>query len=162
MKRRDFLKDAAIGAGALALAGCSSGTVRERKTDGAGSDAEDSTAANSSQMEIRVNPANGDRVSLLGFGCMRWPMIKGPLGTDVIDQETVNALVDQAMAGGVNYYDTSPVYLQGQSEAAAGIALSRYPRDSYYLATKLSNFSNHGRAASIRMYQNSFKALRTD
>lgn len=162
MKRREFLKDAAIGAGALALAGCSSGTVRERKTDGAGSNAEDSTAANSSQMEIRVNPANGDRVSLLGFGCMRWPMIKGPLGTDVIDQETVNALVDQAMAGGVNYYDTSPVYLQGQSEEAAGIALSRYPRDSYYLATKLSNFSNHGRDASIRMYRNSFKALRTD
>lgn len=156
------MKDAAIGAGALALAGCSSGTVRERKTDGAGSNAEDSTAANSSQMEIRVNPANGDRVSLLGFGCMRWPMIKGPLGTDVIDQETVNALVDQAMAGGVNYYDTSPVYLQGQSEAAAGIALSRYPRESYYLATKLSNFSNHGRVASIKMYHNSFKALRTD
>ena len=162
MKRREFLKDAAIGAGALALAGCSSGAVRKSTADGAGRGAEDGTAANSSQMEIRTNPANGDRVSLLGFGCMRWPMVKGPLGADVIDQETVNALVDQAMAGGVNYYDTSPVYLQGQSEEAAGIALSRYPRESYYLATKLSNFSNHGRAASIKMYQNSFKALRTD
>ena len=162
MKRRDFLKDAAIGAGALALAGCGSGPLRGRNAGGAGSDAEDGTAANSSQMEIRVNPANGDRVSLLGFGCMRWPMIKGPLGIDEIDQETVNALVDEAMAGGVNYYDTSPVYLQGQSEAAAGIALSRYPRESYYLATKLSNFSNHSKSASIKMYHNSFKALRTD
>ncbi|MBO4525633.1 MAG: twin-arginine translocation signal domain-containing protein, partial [Bacteroidales bacterium] len=74
MKRRDFLKDAAIGAGALALAGCGSGTLRGRKARGAGSNAEDGTAANSPQMEIRTNPANGDRVSLLGFGCMRWPM----------------------------------------------------------------------------------------
>ena len=68
----------------------------------------------------------------------------------------------EAIAGGVNYFDTSPVYLQGQSEAAAGIALSRYPRSSYYLATKLSNFSNHSKAASLKMYHNSFKALRTD
>ena len=113
-------------------------------------------------MEYRINPANGDKVSLLGYGCMRWPMVPDGSGGEVIDQEAVNALVDAAMAAGINYYDTSPRYLQGQSEMAAGIALSRYPRDSYYIATKLSNFGNTSAEASIEMYRESFKQLRTD
>lgn len=69
-------------------------------------------------------------------------MKKGEDGKDHIDQEAVNEMVDYAYRNGVNYYDTSPAYLQGQSEEAAGIALSRYPRESYYIATKLSNFNN--------------------
>lgn len=113
-------------------------------------------------MAVRINPGCGDRVSLLGFGCMRWPMKKDAHGKDRIDQETVNALVDQAIECGVNYFDTSPVYLQGQSEEAAGIALGRHPRSSYYLATKLSNFSDNSRPAALKMYRNSFKALQTD
>ena len=99
-------------------------------------------------MIYRENPNNGDRVSLLGFGCMRWPMIKGPDGNDIIDQEAVNEMVDYAMEHGVNYFDTSPAYLQGLSEDAAGKALSRHPRESYYIATKLSNFGNVSAEAS--------------
>ena len=75
-------------------------------------------------MEYRTAP-DGGKVSLLGYGCMRWPMIKDSEGKDVIDQEAVNEMVDYAYSHGVNYYDTSPAYLQGQSEAAAGTALSR-------------------------------------
>ena len=71
-------------------------------------------------------------------------------------------MVDYAMAHGINYFDTSPAYLQGQSERAAGIALSRYPRDSYYLATKLSNFGDTSPEASKRMYAESFRDLQTD
>ena len=63
---------------------------------------------------------------------------------------------------GVNYFDTSPVYVQGWSEKATGIALSRHPRDSYYLATKLSNFSNYTRENSMAMYRRSFSELQTD
>ena len=114
------------------------------------------------QMEYRINPKNGDKVSLLGYGCMRWPMIKGADGKDVIDQETVNELVAYAMEHGVNYYDTSPAYLQGQSEKAVGIALSRYPRDSYYIATKLSNFGDASPEASKKMFEESLKQLNTD
>ena len=61
------------------------------------------------------NPNNSDKVSLLGFGCMRWPMIEKD-GARVIDQEAVNEMVDYALAHGVNYFDTSPAYLMGQSE----------------------------------------------
>lgn len=66
-------------------------------------------------------------------------VVKG--GQDEIDQDMVNELVDYALAHGVNYFDTSPAYCKGRSEHATGIALSRYPRDKYFIATKLSNFS---------------------
>lgn len=153
MDRRDFLKTAGAGAlavGTTSLTGCSFSSDKRAEVSG---DAE---------MQMRTSPKNGEKVSLLGYGCMRWPMKKGEDGKDHIDQEAVNEMVDYAYRNGVNYYDTSPAYLQGQSEEAAGIALSRYPRESYYIATKLSNFNNFSREAGLKMYRDSQKALRTD
>ena len=149
--RRDFLKIAGSAAFGAAAAGCS-----------AAGDKSAASAAPSGEMTYRTNPGNGDKVSLLGYGCMRWPMKKDSEGKDVIDQETVNGLIDHALEHGVNYFDTSPVYVQGQSEKATAIALNRHPRNSYYLATKLSNFSNWTRENSIAMYEKSFKDLQTD
>ena len=59
---------------------------------------------------------------------------------NVIDQDAVNELVDYAIAHGVNYFDTSPVYCQGFSERATGVALKRHPRERLLIATKMSNF----------------------
>ena len=154
ISRRDFIK--AAGAGALALgaaAACKPGSGK-----GSGSSAETSEG-----MPLRTNPNTGDKVSILGYGCLRWQIITGPDGRQVVDQDSVNELVDHALANGVNYFDTSPVYLQGQSEIAAGIALSRHPRNSYYLATKLSNQSGDPSfERSVQMYRDSFKNLQTD
>lgn len=153
MDRRDFLKTAGAGAlavGTTSLTGCSFSSDKRTEVSGDAS------------MQTRTSPKNGEKVSLLGYGCMRWPMKKGADGKDHIDQEAVNEMVDYAYRNGVNYYDTSPAYLQGQSEEAAGIALSRYPRESYYIATKLSNFNNFSREAGLKMYRDSQKALRTD
>ena len=153
MDRRDFLKTAGAGAlavGATSLTGCSFSSDKRVEVSGDAS------------MQMRTSPKNGEKVSLLGYGCRRWPMKKGADGKDHIDQEAVNEMVDYAYRNGVNYYDTSPAYLQGQSEEAAGIALSRYPRESYYIATKLSNFNNFSREAGLKMYRDSQKALRTD
>jgi predicted aldo/keto reductase-like oxidoreductase len=154
ISRRDFIK--AAGAGALALgaaAACKPGSGRRS----------DPAAGTSEGMPLRTNPNTGDKVSILGYGCMRWQMIQGPDGRQIVDQDSVNELVDYALANGVNYFDTSPVYLQGQSEAAAGIALSRHPRNSYYLATKLSNQSGDpSYERSVQMYRDSFKNLQTD
>ncbi len=152
INRRDFLKIA--GAGSLALGAAAAIGCSPKK--------EAASGAASGEMEYRVNEHNGDKASLLGYGCMRWPMIKDENGNDIIDQQKVNELVDAAIAGGVNWFDTSPAYLQGQSERAAGIALSRYPRESYYLSTKLSNFGNWTREASMQMYYDSFKDMQTD
>ena len=81
---------------------------------------------------------------------------------DMIDQDAVNELVDYAIAHGVNYFDTSPVYVQGWSEKSTGIALKRHPREKLFIATKLSNFSNYSRENSIAMYRKSFEDLQTD
>ena len=152
MKRRDFIKIS--GAGALTLGAAAIGCA-PKKT------ASSSPEEGPEEMVYRENPANGDKVSLLGFGCMRWPMVDKD-GGRVIDQDAVNEMVDYALEHGINYFDTSPAYLMGQSEKAAGIALSRHPRNSYYIATKLSNFNNATPEASIQMYKDSFEQLKTD
>ena len=115
--------------------------------------------AKSSGMTYRTNPKTGEKVSLLGFGMMRLPMEE-----DRVDQETVNEFVDYAIEHGVNYFDTSPVYCQGLSEKATGEALRRYPRESYFVATKLSNFNkdNWPREAAVKMYHDSFENIGVD
>ena len=70
--------------------------------------------------------------------------------------------MDYAIEHGVNYFDTSPVYVQGWSEKSTGIALKRHPREKIFIATKLSNFQNWTRENSIAMYEKSFRDLQTD
>lgn len=119
-------------------------------------------------MTYRTNPNTGDKVSLLGFGMMRLPVEAG--GTErehpdsPIDQTAVNEMVDYALAHGVNFFDTSPAYCQGNSEKVTGIALSRHPRSSYYISTKLSNFSPDSwkREESQAMFERSLRYLQTD
>ena len=151
ISRREFLKRSGAGAAAFGLAasGCTSGQ-NGNSTEPAG------------EMTYRTNPRTGDKVSILGYGCMRWPMIQDSEDNETVDQEAVNRLVDHAIGCGVNYFDTSPVYCQGQSEKATAAALSRHPRESYFIATKLSNFSNWSRENSILMYRKSFENLQTD
>jgi len=81
---------------------------------------------------MSVEDFDGTAVSRLGFGLMRLPKnIENP--TD-IDYDTSEKLVDHAIKSGVNYFDTAYTYVG--SEEFAGFALSKYQRDSYYLATK--------------------------
>lgn len=159
INRREFLKRFGIGTSltGLAIAGCKNA---EKAVDM-------SSETSKGEMTYRINPKTREKVSILGYGCMRWPtkpVEGGNPDEEEIDQEMVNRLVDTALENGVNYFDTSPVYCQGKSEKATGIALSRHPREKYYIATKLSNFSpdTQSREASIAMYENSMKELQTD
>ena len=163
LSRRSFIKR--LGGGALAtaavMAGCSGKKNQGAITYGGSTEIK-------GEMTYRVHPTSGDRVSILGYGCMRWPQkkVKGDDGKEqeVIDQEMVNQLVDYAIEHGINYFDTSPAYLRGKSEQATGIALKRHPRESYYVATKLSNFSSStwSREASMKMYYDSMRELQVD
>ncbi len=158
ISRRDFLKLA--GAGTLAATVGSACSDKNNHTD---SESAALGEIPTDKMTYRTTPSSGDKVSILGYGCMRWPTRKREDGKgDEVDQEAVNELVDYALAHGVNYFDTAPVYVQGMSERATSNALKRHPRESYYIATKLSNFSNSSRENSIAMYENSFKELQTD
>ena len=155
MDRRSFLKRLGAGlAASTALYGCSSESKKQTLSA-------TSHTKEIGEMTYRTS-LSGDKVSILGYGCMRWPMKKDDNGKDVVDQETVNELVDYAIEHGVNYFDTAPVYLQGQSEKATGIALKRHPRDKFFIATKMSNFSNPSFENSKKLYEQSFKEMQVD
>ena len=77
----------------------------------------------------------GERVSLLGYGAMRLPTLGTDKGGEV-DRALTEELIDLAMAEGINYFDTAYPYHGGMSEIILGQILSKYPRDSYKLATK--------------------------
>ena len=162
MDRREFIKH--IGGAAVATSVVLSACKNDEKEapvvgniiDGQG------------EMTYRINPNTGDKVSILGYGMMRLPVEEG--GTlrehpnSPVDQELINQEIDYALEHGVNYFDTAPVYCKGMSEHATGIALARHPRNSYYIATKLSNFSpsTWSTEASKAMFENSLKELQTD
>ena len=84
-------------------------------------------------MEYRKWYEKEINTSLLGFGAMRLATIDGE-----IDKELGFKLFDEAYKNGVNYFDTAFPYTNKKNETFVGEALKRYPRDSFYLATKLS------------------------
>ena len=75
----------------------------------------------------------GKRLSLLGFGAMRLPTLGAE---DKIDFAEAERIIDRAVEAGINYFDTAYPYHGGNSELTVGKILSKYPRESYYLATK--------------------------
>lgn len=159
ISRREFIKRMGAGAATIAIAstGCNISDPKPRNFETSKS------SKSPQQMTYRINPSTGDNVSILGYGCMRLPIVQGN-SEEKIDQDMCNKLVDYALEHGVNLFDTSPAYCKGQSEHAMGIALSRHKRNSYFISTKLSNFAPQtwSREASLAMYKNSLKELQTD
>lgn len=156
ISRRSFLKLLGAG-GAAAVAACAG----KKATEAAQDDYMDQLEPPVGKMTYRTCPSSGDKVSLLGYGMMRLPMKEG---TEEYDQDMINRQVDYALEHGLNYFDTSPVYCMGLSERCTGIALSRHPRQSYFVATKLSNFDPNFQSLekSIQMYHDSMKELQVD
>lgn len=84
-------------------------------------------------MEKRKLEKLGIETSLLGFGCMRFPVTDN----GKIDEPLAEQMMDRAIAAGVNYIDTAYPYHDGASETFVGKVLKKYDRNSFYLATKL-------------------------
>ena len=108
-------------------------------------------------MEYRKLDKLGIETSLLGFGCMRFPTIEGE-----IDEEEEEKMIDRAIKGGVNYIDTAYPYHNGKSEPFVGRVLQKYPRDSYYLATKLPCWGINTLEDAKRLLQEQLDRLQTD
>ena len=154
INRREFLRRLGIATGsAAALAALEPLSILAGNTS---SDQPTGTTPGSPmRMTYRVQRGTGEQVSLLGFGMMRLPRD---------NQELVNQLVDYAIAHGVNYFDTAPIYGGGLNEGITGAALSRHPREKYYVATKMSNYNESLWALdeAKKMYKSSFEKLRVD
>lgn len=89
------------------------------------------------------------KLSALGLGTMRFPVIDGKSGQ--IDEKATEKMVDQAIEKGINYFDTAWMYHEFNSEIVIGKLLKKYPRESYFLATKFPglNFASNGKPEEI-------------
>lgn len=153
MNRRQFLERLGLGS-ATALSLITVGSVPMIGSTRKAGKALDDDVPEQIKMTYRVQNGTGEHISLLGFGMMRLPR----------EQEQVNELVDYALAHGINYFDTAPIYGGGNNETATGNALSRHPRDKYYVATKMSNQNDQlwNFEKAKEMYDNSFRKLQVD
>lgn len=160
--RRQALKYMGLGAAVIPASIYLGGCGKKSKTDG--QPVPDLTNIPTDKMTYTTLSKTGDRISLLGFGTMRYPTIEKetPEGIrNVIDQEKAEKLVDYAMAHGINYYDTAWMYHQGESEIVTGKLLKKYPRKSFYIATKLPG-SVQSREDAIATYHKQMEKLQMD
>ena len=98
-----------------------------------------------------------ENVSLLGLGCMRFPLNED--GT--IDEAQAEAMIGRALNAGINYIDTAYLYHKGESEPFLGRALKKYPRNSFYLATKLPVWLVNSVEDAERLFKEQLSRLQT-
>lgn len=106
-------------------------------------------------MLTRLNQKNGDKLSILGFGCMRFPAKNG-----AIDEQRVTAMVRDAIEKGVNYFDTA--YIYRKSEEVLGKALAGGYRQRVKIATKLPLFMVRKLENAHKIFDTQLSRLQTD
>ena len=109
-------------------------------------------------MEQRHWKKSGITTSLLGYGCMRLPTL--PDGR--IDEVRAEALLNTARDAGVNYFDTAYPYHGGESEPFVGRVIAKWPRESFYLATKLPLWLCDSLEKAQQIYRSQFERLGVD
>ena len=155
MNRRDFLKSAALTVAAGMVMGPTAlaKDAGEPKEDGRG------ILNYNPHMQYRPMGLTGVKVSALGFGMLRLPMLADG---KTVDFDQAVAMVRRAIDGGVNYIDTGRVYLGGQSELAVGKALSGGLRDRVYVTSKSPWWIMETPDDFEKMFDESRKAMNTD
>lgn len=117
-------------------------------------------------MIYRTFGKTGEKVSVLGYGCMRLPVIDNNYG--MVNEKEALKLVRCAVDGGVNYIDTSWPYhsldqcKEGTSEPFVGKAVKEIGRDKIFIATKLPIWAIKSRADMDVFLDHQLKSLQTD
>ncbi|HJJ48646.1 MAG TPA: aldo/keto reductase [Methanocorpusculum sp.] len=107
-------------------------------------------------MQYRTNPKNGDKISILGYGCMRFSRTAGV----AVNQKKAEEEMETALEAGVNYFDTAYVY--PGSEEALGKFLAKGHRSRVFLATKLPHYQCRRYEDFERLFSEQLKRLETD
>lgn len=102
----------------------------------------------------------GEKVSLLGMGNMRLPTVDG--GNGPIDEVKAQEIIDYVYASGVNYFDTAYMYHGGHSEKFLGKALKKFPRDSYFLASKMPSMELQKGRSAQEIFEEQLDRCQTD
>jgi len=152
MDRREFLK------GTLTAAVLAPVAKLAAKAGADGNKSSD--LAKGPQVTRRRYKDSAMTLPMLGFGMMRLPTM-GP-GNPEIDYATVEKQIARALEAGVNYFDTAYFYHDGRSEKCAGDLLSKFPRDSYYLASKMPVRALRVAADVPRIFEEQLKKCKTD
>jgi len=108
-------------------------------------------------MNYRRNIKNGDMLSILGYGCMRFP-VKG----NATDEERTERQIVSAIANGVNYFDTAYVYHRGKNESILGKVLAKGYRNRVKIATKLPPFLVRKASDTDKIFNAQLERLQTD
>lgn len=109
---------------------------------------------------MRYNEFKGLKLSALGMGCMRFPLLDGE--SKAIDKAAVGEMIAYAIKNGINYFDTAWAYHGGMSEPVMGELLSAYPRDSFYLATKFPGYDKELLGKVEEIFESQLKRCRTE
>ena len=101
----------------------------------------------------------GKKLSALGMGCMRLPTY----GEDkTIDEAKTSEMFDYAIKNGINYFDTAWGYHDGKSELVVGKLLEKYPRESFYLASKFPGYSKETWGRAKEIFEKQLEKCRVD
>ena len=107
-------------------------------------------------MQYRINEKNGEKLSVLGFGCMRFPRKGG-----AIDKAETEREILKAVEAGVNYFDTAYIY-PGSEEVLGEILQKNGIRDSVKIATKLPHYFVKNREDMEKYFRQQCERLKTD
>lgn len=108
-------------------------------------------------MQQRTLENIGVSLPLLTFGGMRLPLKDG-----AIDYPAAQEMVDYALKNGIKYFDTAYGYHEGKSENFFGDTLTKYPRDSYYLTSKLPVWMASSAEECEQIFENQLKKCKTE
>ena len=100
------------------------------------------------------------KLSGLGLGMMRLPVVDK--NDAVVDEHAAEEMIAYAMENGINYYDTAWGYHDGNSELIAGKFLTKYPRESYYLADKFPGYDNSNMPKVKEIFEKQLEKCRTE